>query len=125
MKFTNRELINKVNIIKKLMDKQLSVKGSYSIAKNINNINKELELFDSEKMKLINQYTEKDENGENKIKDNTIVLIKGKEDECNEKYSELLNIETDIEIRKINIDDLEGVKISPSELMELDFMLSE
>jgi hypothetical protein len=124
---TNRELQGKVQILSMLSNKQLPVKVSYAIAKNINSINKELKIFDEEKMKILKDYTLKNESGEPKVKDNKFIFIDGKEDECNEKYNELLDIDVDIEIRKFNINELlnSNVEFSPSELMELDFMLTE
>lgn len=128
MKMTNRELQGKVQVLSMLSNKQLPVKVSYALAKNINSINKELKIFESEKMKIIKEYALKDEHGEPKIKDNKIVFSsEEKENECNEKYNELLDIEIDIELRSVSTLDLfqSNVNFSPNELIELDFMLVE
>ncbi|AJG98875.1 hypothetical protein LF65_02289 [Clostridium beijerinckii] len=127
MKITNRELQSKVQVLGMLSNKQLPVKVSYAIAKNINSINKELKIFETEKMKIIKEYAIKDEHGEPKIKDNKFVFIEGKEEECDKKYNELLDIEVDLDVRGINIDELlnSNVNFTPGELMELDFMILE
>ncbi|AQS04796.1 hypothetical protein [Clostridium beijerinckii] len=127
MKITNRELQSKVQVLGMLSNKQLPVKVSYAIAKNINSINKELKIFETEKMKIIKEYAIKDEHGEPKIKDNKFVFIEGKEEECDKKYNELLDIEVDLDVRGINIDKLlnSNVNFTPGELMELDFMILE
>ena len=53
--------------------------------------------------------------------------MEGKEDECNEKYNELLDIDVEIELRAVKVDDLlkANIDFSPAELMELDFMMVE
>lgn len=127
-KMTNREMQSKVQVLSNISNKQLPVKVSYAIAKNINAINKELKIFEDEKMKIIKEYAVKDEHGNPKIKENnTYEFIEGKEDECNEKYNELLDIEVDLKLRQINVNDLfnSNVNFTPGELMELDFMIGE
>lgn len=127
-KMTNREMQGKVQILSNISNKQLPVKVSYAIAKNINSINKELKIFAEEKMKIIGEYALKDEHGNPKIKENkTYEFIEDKEEECNSKYNELLDIEVELTIRQINVNDLlnSNVNFTPGELMELDFMLTE
>lgn len=128
MKITNRELQSKVQVLSMLSNKQLPVKVSYAIAKNINSINKELKIVDGEKQKLIKDYALKNEHGEVKTEGDKILFPSDeKENECNEKYNELLDIEVDLDVRGINIDELlnSNVEFSPGELMELDFMILE
>lgn len=127
MKTTNREMQSKVQVLSMLSNKQLPVKVSYAIARNINSINKELKIFEDEKMKIIKEYAIKDEHGDPKVEDNKFVFIEGKEDESNEKYNELLDIEVELNIREVNINELlnSNVDFTPAELMELDFMITE
>lgn len=127
MKITNREMQSKVQILSMLSNKQLPVKASYAISKNINSINKELKICEEEKMKIIKEFALKDESGNPKVEDNKYVFLEGKEEECNDKYNELLDIEVDVDLRLINVDDLlkATIDFSPTELMELDFMIVE
>jgi hypothetical protein len=125
MKITNREIQSKVQILQTITQRQLPVKASYAIAKNINSINKELKIFESEKLKIINDFALKDESGNPKIEDNAYKIIVGKEEECNSKINELLDIEVDVEIRTFNINCIENMNFSPSELLEIDFMIVE
>lgn len=127
MKITNRELQSKVQVLNMLSNKQLPVKVSYAIAKNINTIDKELKIVEEEKMKLIREYALKDEHGNAKIENNVYIFPEGKEDECNKKYNELLDIEVELEIRDVNVNELlnSNIDFTPGELIELDFMLTE
>lgn len=127
IKITNRQLENKINILRKLSDMKLPVKVSYAIAKNIKEIEKELNIFLEEKMKLIKEYALKDEHGNPKVENNQYIFPSGKEDECNSKYTELLEIEIELNIRKVNAEDLinSDVEFTANELLELEFMLNE
>lgn len=128
MKITNRELLNKVNLLQGLSQKQLPVKLSYAIAKNINIINNEIKLINEEKQKIINDYALKDEQGNTKIEDNRILFESDeKEQECTSKYNELLDIENEIKFRGIFENELEKANctFSAAELIELEFMIVE
>ena len=125
MKITNREIQSKVQILQTITQRQLPVKASYAIAKNITTINRELKVFESEKMKIINECALKDESGNPKVENNNYLIIEGKEEECNSKINELLDIEIDVEIRTFNINCIENMNFSPSELLEIDFMIVE
>ncbi|MDB2161502.1 hypothetical protein PMX22_17055 [Clostridium butyricum] len=127
IKVTNREMESKVNILRKLSNMKLPVKVSYAIAKNINTIDKELKVFISERDKLIKEYAIKDEHGNPKVENNQYLFPDGKDEECNSKYAELLDIEVELQLREINIDDLinSNVDLTPNDMLELEFMLKE
>lgn len=127
IKVTNREMESKVNILRKLSNMKLPVKVSYAIAKNINTIDKELKVFISERDKLIKEYAIKDEHGNPKVENNQYLFPDGKEEECNSKYAELLDIEVELQLREINIDDLinSNVDLTPNDMLKLEFMLKE
>lgn len=127
MEITNRELLNKVQVLSVLSNKQLPVKVSYALAKNINSINKELKIYEEEKLKIAKECSLKDESGNPKIDNNQYVLIEDKKEVFSEQVNELLDIEIDLPIRQVNVNELlnSSVEFSPAELMELDFMLVE
>lgn len=127
IKITNRELESKVNTLRKLSNMKLPVKISYAIAKNIKEIDKELNIFLEEKMKLIKEYALKDEYGNPKVENNQYIFPDGKEEECNSKYAELLDIEVELNLREVNANDLinSEVELTANELMEIEFMLNE
>lgn len=125
MKLTNKQIINSIDSLKNLSGKELDVKTSFIIAKNIKAIDEISDIFVSEKMKLVNKYGTKDKEGNLKVDDNGAVEI-AKENlkEWNRSLSELLEIENDIDIKVININDLD-VRISAQELLAIDFMIEE
>lgn len=128
MKLSNEKILNTINVLGNLNNTQLNIKLAYAISKNINKIDMELKTYNDEKAKLINKYAEKDKEG-NVISDehgHIIIEEKHKED-WNNDISELLSIENEIDIHKIQLDDLlnANYNISPAELSMIDFMIED
>mgnify|MGYP005770769513 FL=1 len=107
---------------------ELPVKVSYKIAKNIMNIEKELKVYNTQRQKLIDKYCLKDENNQNVIDENNNFTIDDKYlDKWNKKINELLDIEVDIDILTFKIDELmyDNYKMTPSQLMLIDYMIED
>lgn len=124
MKIKNEVLVNSVQVLRKLNNAELPVRVSYKLAKNIKSIEKELNIYEEEKQKFINKYCEKDDEGKNKINEDGTIKILDTE-KWNKDIKELLDIEAEINIEKINIDELgkSDLKITPSELSLIDYMI--
>lgn len=126
MKLTNQELLNSIPTLKKLSQEQLPIKISYTISKNIKNIEEELVVYEEERQKLLKKYVEMDKEGKPKINDKGHYVIKNENQAgFNKGVLELLSIETDVNISKIDLNALEGLKISPSEISSVNFMIEE
>lgn len=126
MKITNQELLNSIPTLRKLSKEQLPIKISYTISKNIKNIEEELVVYEEERQKLIKKHAELDKEGKPKVNDNGNYVIKQENQlDFNGEVLELMSIETDVNISKIDLNALEGLKISPSELTSVNFMIEE
>lgn len=126
MKLSNREILENVNSLKSIAQKQLPVKASYAIAKNISHIESELKIYNEERQKLIDKYAKKDNKGNVKADKNGQIQFKeGCKEKWNKDIAELLNIENDIEIHKFNINELSGLNVSPAELKTIEYMIEE
>lgn len=128
MKLTNRKIVNDANFLGTLTQKQLPVKVSYAIAKNISKIENELKIYNIERQKLIDKYCVKDEEGNNVIDENNQLIIADENmTDWNNAINELLDIEVEIDIHKFNINDLmySNVEFTPSELMLIEYMIEE
>lgn len=128
MKITNRRIVMDANLLGSLTQKKFPIKVSYALAKNLSKIEKELEIYNIERQKLIDKYCIKDENGENKIdKDNKLSLDEKYLDVWNKDLNELLDIEIEIDIHKFNINDLlnSDCEMTASELMIIDYMIED
>ncbi|MFR3072133.1 MAG: DUF1617 family protein [Paeniclostridium sp.] len=128
MKLTNRKIVNDANYLGALANKQLPIKVSYAIAKNVSKIENELKIYNNERQKLLDKYCVKDEEGKNKIDENNQLRITDENmDDWNKEINELLDIEIEIDIHKFNINDLlnSNCEMTASELMLIDYMIEE
>ena len=126
MKITNKELINDIGVLRNISQKQLPVKISYAIAKNIAKVDTELKTYNKERQKLIDKYSEKGEDGKPKINKNNQYNIKR---ECMEDWNrdvqELLSISVELDVFTFSVDLLDGFNISPAEMGVLARMVDD
>ncbi|MBU3195637.1 DUF1617 family protein [Clostridium algidicarnis] len=128
MKLSNERILNDAAALGSITNKELPIKVSYAIAKNISKIESELKIYNDQKQKLIDKYSEKGEDGktlidaENKIKIQDEYL-----DDWNRDIKELLAIENEVDIHKFNINELvnSNCNMTPAELMLIDYMIEE
>lgn len=128
MKLTNRKIVNDSNFLGDLTQKQLPIKISYAIAKNISKIEKELEIYNQERQKIIDKHCIKDDEGNNVIDENNQLQIAYENlSAWNKEINELLDIEVDVEIHKFKEDDLlnSNCELTAAEIMLIDYMIEE
>ena len=128
LNLSNERVVNTINALSKLNNAQLPIKVAYAISKNVNKIESELKVYNTEKAKLVNKYGEKDKEGKLKVGENGNVSLKEEHiEDYNRDIKELLSIENEMDIHMITLDDLlnSDYNISPSELSAIDFMIEE
>ena len=67
LNLSNERVVNTINALSKLNNAQLPIKVAYAISKNVNKIESELKVYNTEKAKLVNKYGEKDKEGKLKV----------------------------------------------------------
>ncbi|HAT4162109.1 TPA: DUF1617 family protein [Clostridium perfringens] len=125
VKMTNKEILEKVNVLGELTARKLPVKVSYAIGKNISKVERELKLYNKERQKLIEEYCLKEDDGTLKITEGNYDIDPKRLEDFNKEINELQEIEVEIDIHKFNIELLDGYEMSPGELMCIDFMIEE
>lgn len=123
MKLTNRKIIDSMESLQKFADKELDIKTSFNIVKNAKKLGEISTIFNQMKTNLLLKYCNKDEKG-NPITHEGMAEVTGdnKEKYINE-LNKLLEAETEVEIEKINVEELGGVKVTPGIIEGLEFML--
>lgn len=127
-KVSNEKLVSSAGVLSSLSTMQLPIKVSYAISKNIGKIEAELKVYNSERQKLIEKYSVKDEEGKTKVDENgTINIQEGFINDWNKEQRELLSIENDIDVHLVPINDLLNCmcNITPSELIAIDYLIKE
>lgn len=123
MKLTGKQILEAAKTKEALGESNFEISISYRIAKNLNNIMKEAEVFAEEEVKLVKPYIKKDKNG-NPIKENNgLKLIEGKEEEYKKSHEKLMNTECEVEIETIKLSEFSGNWLSPSILQKILFMI--
>ena len=101
-----------------LLKKELSnVKASYWIGRNAKRIESEFKALNEKRIALVKQYGVENEKTQN------YEIPKDKQAEFAAKFEELLDIETDVDIKTISLDDIKDAKMSPGDMAVLDFMI--
>lgn len=119
-------LLNSIEPLQKIGQQELNGVQAYKIAKMINAVSKQLELYNKTRQELLNQYAQKDENNNLKIIDNDkIVIIKDKINEFNNKLEQLNNLQIELNINMFDLNDLHEIKLSPREFSEILWLINE
>ena len=113
IKTTIEKILNSQEALNKLADKPLPVKISYRLAKVVKTVGTELELYESERKKLLEKYGTPD--NENKYYN----IPKDKAEMFNTEFTQLLNTETELSAEKIDLSG-EDVKLTAKEFIALE-----
>ena len=124
MKLKNQTIVNSIQGIKILSEKELPYATTLKISKNINILDELLKEYNKEYKKLAEEYLDK-ENGNFIKSDSGYLIKKGKEKEYSEKLSILNNFENDVNLYLIDSKELADIKISAKTLLEIDFMIKD
>lgn len=126
MKLTNKKILNNAMTIGAISNKELPVKVSYALAKNISKLEKELQIYNQERDKLIEKYSVKDDDNKPVIDENNQFKIQDKYlEDWNKDIKELQEIEVEIDIHKFKLEELNGYNMTPAELMAIEYMIEE
>ena len=109
-----------------LADKDLDLNTACDIAKDIQNLTIPKQILEQKRNKLIQEYGEKNDEGNLKTNDNGFIsFTENNEYECNKKIAELFNEDVNVELVKIKKSALKDIKISPKVALGLIDILAE
>ena len=96
---------------------KLPLKTTYKFTRLMKRAEEEISFYQEKFREIVEEYGVK-EDGEYKLTPNgmSVVIIPGKEVECNTKLAELRNLDVLIDGIKFTIEELEGLDVSISEL---------
>lgn len=128
MKLNISALINSKEVFHILGNAQgLSAHIAYRLYRNIELINKELEMYEKTRIKLLKSLANKDENGEPIIKKNNNQEFYDLSDENLQKFNEdifkMVNESVELDLKKISLDDIDSVGLTPFQISLIDFIL--
>lgn len=111
MKYKNIEIVNIVNFLNSISEKKLPQKISYAIMRNTSNFQKECNYYEQALKKILESYKDffvKKFDDELVMTSTGVPLVDDKHmEEYTEEIQELLNIEVEIQIYKIDSKDFD------------------
>jgi len=120
------DIINSVDTFQIIM--QQSFKGSlaFKIARLARELNREMEIFNSERQKILNEYCVKDKNNNLEADENgNVKIIPDKISEFNEIFANLLDTTIDINADKLPADQMDSFEISPQQMLNIEMFFEE
>lgn len=125
MNIKAKQLMDSVDVLKRITDTNMPISLSYKLAKNIMKIEEELVILNKEKQKLIDKYGEKDEDGNIKSDESGRIKILDIS-AWTVEYSALEDLEIDIDLTIIPEEDLLSCKdlnVTPSDIISISYMI--
>ena len=114
-------LINGAESLRALSQKPLKARCAYAVSKILKAAETEMANFNEARMNLIRKYGEKDENDELVTDENgNAHVIPENIEEFTKELNDVLDSDVDINANKVRIDDLDDVKFTPTEMVQLD-----
>ena len=114
-------------MIARLRNEKVSIKTAYKFNKLITILEKELSFYNEELAKIIDQYAQKDKDGNPILSDDktSIQIIKDKIDECQQKMEDLSSIEFEVKGVSFKIDELKDINLTILEMRSLMPLIEE
>lgn len=113
MKITILKLINAVQVLDKIMSKEFTPATSFKLVKLTKAINSEIEIYEKERIKLLEKYGEKNEDT------NTYKILDENKEKWEKDMNDLFTLEVEISTDKVNLIN-EDIKISPVDMMKIE-----
>ena len=118
---TLNDIFNAVPALREISTKEFPGSVTFKIARLIRELDKEIQLFEEERVKIANRYGEKDENGNLISQENgTIKIPEDKIQECNEEFQALFNTQVEINANKLPIEIFDSIEMTPTQAMNLE-----
>lgn len=115
------DLLNSTEVLQKLSQKDFKAKLAWQIARLLRASEEEIKNFNETRMNLITKYGEKDESGELKTDENgNCKIVPEQIATFSTELDDLLQTEVEINANKIDIEQLENLDFTPSEMAILE-----
>lgn len=111
-----------------LIGQKIPVKLGFKLGKLIRALQEEKQHLDMEKMRLVEQYAEKDENNKPIVQENGQFVFLGENlINADKEFIELMNLDVELNIQPITLDELEnaGVILALEDVLRLEKLIEE
>ncbi len=121
IKVNLNDVVNSTQTFNKLMQQPFKGSLAFKIARLARELEKEMQTFNNERMKIIRKYGKKDENGELIIDENgNVNFDTDKINELNNEFNSLLETELEINADKLPMDSIDEFELTPQEVIGIE-----
>ena len=115
------DLLNATEVLQELSKKQLKARLAFDVSRLLKAADTEVTQFNEARMKVINKFGEKDENGELSTDESgNCRIVPANIPDFNNELNELINAEVELNAKKIKMDALEDLDFTPSDMVVLE-----
>ena len=126
IKVNLNDIINATETLQKIMQQPFKGSLAFKIARLARELNKEMETFNEQRRKILEEYCIKDENGNLKqLENGNVQIIPEKINEFNNEFNSLLSTEVEINADKLPVDNIDAFEITPQEMLNIEVFFEE
>ena len=125
MKVTYKQIDKAIEPLMELSNKEMDYKMALKISRNLREFEKYYEEYRDELAKLQNEYVDRDEEGNPIQIENGFKIKDGMIEEFKNKLTTLDEFEVEVNVHMLREEDFVDLKITPSILMGIDFLIDE
>ena len=125
MKVTYKQIDKAIEPLMELSNKEMDYKMALKISRNLREFEKYYEEYRDELAKLQNEYVDRDEEGNPIQMENGFKIKDGMVEEFKNKLTTLDEFEVEVNVHMLREEDFVDLKITPSILMGIDFLIDE
>ena len=120
------EILELQNLYVGISNTKLPLKTTYKFTRLMKRAEEALNFYQQKFTEIVEEFGVK-EDGEYKLTDDgqSIIIIPGKEAECNERIAELRNLEIEIDNIKFTIEELDPLNVTIAELNRLMSLIED
>lgn len=122
IKLTINQITNIFPTLSSLMNQNFSGATAFKIARMARELGKEVDTFDKERMKLIEKYSERDDNGQIKTDESgNVKVMQSAVQDCNNEFNDLLNQEVQINAELLPSSILDTLQdVTPTQMLSIE-----
>lgn len=116
-----KDVVNSIDIFREWANKELKSRTAFKLARLFKALDNEFTMFNETRTKIVDKYTEKDENGNPVITETNEYKLK--EDQIGafqEEMTNLLDTEISLDVDPIQIEDIESIENTPAQMMVME-----
>lgn len=120
-----RDLLKIRKVLQEIEDIKMNAILSYKFSKIANQVKNEIEVIEKARVKIIEELAEKDDKGEFILDNGQYTFNNENKKTVTDKLDELLNCDSELQIKKIKLDELKDITFTNKQMEVLIQIIEE